>query len=191
MLKWLVVVLLAGLTTGCGVLPASSERLAARAEVSSPCFRSLAAWRDFTRYIDGLPATEQAAIYNKILAEHSKQTSPSTRLKLAFLHTRVDPTLTSLSQALRYLDSIDPESEWGVPADALRREIVLLSALTHQYLRNEQELREASSNGDELQRLKGQVESLQQQLKERLRQLEMLRSIESEMMRNDRRGGVS
>lgn len=171
------------LTTGCATAP-EPVQVGEHPPLMPAlyCAWSMSQWSVFTDRVDAMTPSERIASYNTLLGRHAEEPSDLTSLQLAFLHTRLDPTMASLGYALSLLDQVDSRAEYRALADSLRREIVLLAAMTHRYDHEEQEARTASSENQEIQQLRDQVERLEGQLNKRLQQLETLKSIESEMV---------
>lgn len=147
------------------------------------CAWGMSEWRSFTARVGALTESQRIDNYSEVLAQHVDAPSDFTSLQLAYLQIRMDPALTSLHHALNLLEQIDTDAELGALAEALRREIALLAALTHQYEGGEHpQAPRATDEKAEIQQLRKQLSSLYEQLNKSLQQLETLKSIESEMV---------
>lgn len=138
-------------------------------------------WRDFTIRVEELTQVQRAGVYSAILARHVESPSDLSRLQLAYLQVRMDSTMPSLDYAQSLLEPLHSGSELGPLADALRREIVLLAALVVEHERNEEQRAQTAARRKEVLQLKKQLASVYEQLNKSLKQLEILKYIESDM----------
>jgi len=139
---------------------------------------------------EGLVQERDAAV-----ALYQQAPSDETRLRLAYVLSRPNPSTQDLETSRKLLDEIGPDSDNVALRDALRREIALLNelelarrradaqqdrldAIEADLVRNQELSTELAANRRELKRLHGRLEELQEQL-------EALKAIEADLAKDE------
>lgn len=142
---------------------------------------------------DGLVQERDAA-----LVRYRQQPDDETRLRLAYVLSRPNPSTQDLEASRRLLDEIGPDSDYVALRDALRREIALLNELETARRRADmqqarldaieadlvtsQELsQELTTYSQELAANRSELRKLHRKLEELQGQLDALRTIEADL----------
>jgi uncharacterized coiled-coil protein SlyX len=148
--------------------------------------------------IDDLDSNGLIQERDAALTRYRQQPDDETRLRLAYVLSRPDPSTQDLEASRRLLDEIGSDSDYAALRDALRREIALLNELENARRRADvqqarldaiesdlvtsQELsQELTAYSQELAANRRELRMLHRKLEELQGQLDALRAIEADL----------